>query len=100
MNETGKTYRCRRMTGLRAVLGVVAALSLLTFPIGAGAQNKPAAPKTGAGVKKTTYDRWHLLCQGGSCAAATNAVRGVILFGFNTTDGALVMQLRLPPQSP
>ena len=87
--------------GCRAFLCAAAALSLLLAPGVATAQNKPAqAPNTGPGVKRTTFDRWHLLCKGNSCAIATTAVRGVIVFGYNASDGKMVMQVRLPTDAP
>jgi len=90
-----------RLPGQRRLLLAAAAISVLLLPIQAFAQGKPAqAPNTGPEVKRTTYDRWHLLCNTKSCAVATTAVRGVILFGYNASDGALVMQVRLPPQAP
>jgi invasion protein IalB len=91
--RTNKSQACAM--GRRAVLGVAAALTLLLSPVAASAQDK-ALPNAGPGVKQTTYDSWHLLCQGTSCAAATNAVRAVILYGYNVSDGTLVMQIRLP----
>ena len=101
MEWTRSTTRWCRATGFRSLLGAVAAVSLLLMPVGASAQNKPAqAPNAGPGVKRTTFDRWHLLCQSASCAIATNAVRGVILFGYNASDGSMVMQVRLPPEAP
>jgi invasion protein IalB len=95
MKRIGDELKRVRAAGTRALLGA-AALTLLLSPVGAQAQ----APNTGAGVKKTTYDNWHLLCQGASCAAATNATRAVVLFGYNTKDKNLVMQLRLPTDAP
>jgi len=85
--------------GRRAIFGAAAALALLLSPVAAVAQNK-APPPTGPGVKRTTYDNWHLLCQGSSCAAATTAVRAVIVYGYNVSDGSLVMQIRLPTDAP
>ena len=91
-----------RMAGRRGLFYAAAVLSLLLLsPLEAAAQGKPAqAPNTGPDVKRTTFDSWHLLCQGQSCAVATNAVRGVLVFGYNASDGSLVMQVRLPTDSP
>lgn len=101
MNLTDNFLWRRRAAGLRALAGAIAVASLLFAPVAATAQQKPAqAPKAGPGVKRTTFDRWHLLCQGQSCAIATNAVRGVIIFGYNASDGSLVMQVRLPTDAP
>lgn len=101
MERTKTTMRRLRATGFCGLLCAAAAVSLLMTPVVASAQNKPAnAPNTGPAVKRTTFDRWHLLCQGTSCAIATNAVRGVLLFGYNASDGKMVMQVRLPTEAP
>lgn len=88
-----------RAAGRGIALGAAAALALLLSPVAAVAQDK-APPNTGPGVKRTTFDNWSLLCQGNNCAAATNAVRAVIVFGYNLADGSLVMQIRLPTDAP
>jgi len=85
--------------GRRIVLGAAAALALLLSPVAAGAQTTEP-PHTGPGVKRTTYDAWSLLCQGNNCAAATNALRAVIVFGYNLSDGKLVLQIRVPKDAP
>jgi invasion protein IalB len=101
MQSTESSQRRRRAAGFRALFGAAAAFSLLLTPGAATAQQKPAqAPKTAPGVKRTTFDRWHLLCQGKSCAIATTAVRGVIVLGYNASDGKMVMQVRLPTAAP
>jgi invasion protein IalB len=99
MNRIRTDKSRARATGRRVVLGAAAALALLLTPVVAGAQDKQP-PHTGPGVKRTTYDNWSLLCQGNNCAAATNAVRAVIVFGYNLTDGKLVMQIRVPKDAP
>ena len=78
-----------------------AALLLALIPGDVAAQDKPAqVPNVGPGVERTTYGNWHLLCNGPNCAIATNAVRGVLVFGFNSSNGSMVMQVRLPTESP
>ena len=100
MNSHSDKTGGRPRTRLGALI-CAAALAVALVPGDVAAQSKPAqVPNVGSGVKRTTFGNWHLLCNGPNCAIATNAVRGVLVFGFNSSDGSLVMQVRLPTDSP
>jgi invasion protein IalB len=95
MNRSGTDTSRIRRAGRRAALGAAAALALLAAPVAANAQQQAAPP-----VKRTAFDNWYVQCRGNTCAAATQATRAVVLFGYNVKDGSLVMQVRLPTDAP
>lgn len=89
--------RRMRKTGLRGLL-LAAAFPLLLGGQAFAQAQKPAVETPG--LKRQGFGRWNLICQGSKCAIATHAVRAAIVFGFNASDGALVMQVRLPTDAP
>jgi invasion protein IalB len=80
----------------RLIAGTALALWALTAPAGpAAAQAAAQAPG-----KTVAYGVWELVCQTQGCAIAQRSVRAVMIFGFNTSNGILVMQVRLPTDAP
>ena len=61
-------------------------------------------PQTGvaqgqAKQKSIAFEQWRLICRNAACAIAHQGVRTVVIFGFNKSDGKLVMQVRVPPEA-
>jgi len=78
--------------GHGALVAIVALAGLALTPQSASAQG-------GASTKSKAFNQWRLLCREKACAAAHRGTRAVLIFGYNTSDGKLVMQVRLPPDS-
>jgi len=83
-----------RGAGIRRLIAGTA-LALLALAGPAAAQAPAQAPG-----KTIAFGSWELVCQTQGCAIAQRSVRAVILYGFNTSTGVLVMQVRLPPDAP
>jgi invasion protein IalB len=93
MKSTGCSQRRRRASGLHAAVGAAAALSLLLMPGAATAQ------KTNPEVKRTTFDRWEMLCPANACGILTRAVRGMLIVGFSNQTNDVLFQVRLPAEA-
>lgn len=93
MKSTGCSQRRRRASGLHAAVGAAAALSLLLTPGAATAQ------KTNPEVKRTTFDRWEMLCPANACGILTRAVRGMLIVGFSNQTNDVLFQVRLPAEA-
>lgn len=91
--KTHGFHQARRAGMRRLIAGTALALLALAGP--AAAQAPGQAPG-----KTVAYGSWELVCQTQGCAIAQRSVRAVIIFGFNTSNGELVMQVRLPPDAP
>ncbi len=77
--------------GRGAAIAVVALAGLALTPQSASAQ--------GATTQSKAFNQWRLICQNKACAAAHRGTRAVLIFGYNASDGKLVMQVRLPPEA-
>jgi invasion protein IalB len=92
MDSKKRSFRRKCIAGMRGFFVLAAvAMPLLSGQAMAQApgQQKPAG-----------YGAWELVCQEQGCAIAHRTVRAVIIFGYNASDGALVMQVRLPADAP
>ncbi len=85
-----------RRTASRVGLGTLAAIAAL---VGLAATSQSAFAQGAAGSKPAGYNEWRLLCREEACAAAHRGTRAVILFGYNRSDGKMVMEVRLPPDA-
>lgn len=74
-----------------AAAAVVALAGLALTPHSVWAQ--------GAATKSKAFNQWRLICKDKACAAAHRGTRAVLIFGYNASDGKLVMQVRLPPEA-
>lgn len=91
MDSSPKIRRIVSIFGGGAVLAVMALIGLALAPQSASAQ--------GASTKSKAFNQWRLICREKACAAAHRGTRAVLIFGYNTSDGKLVMQVRLPPDA-
>ncbi len=73
-------------------VAIVALAGLVLTPHSVSAQGVPA--------KSKAFNQWRLICKDKACAAAHRGTRAVLIFGYNSSDGKLVMQVRLPPEAP
>ena len=93
---------CARSIRLEAAC---AAMLLLVafFPIEAVGQTPPegqAPAQSAPAVKTKAFGKWNIYCRDQKCALAQHTQRAIMVFGFNASDGALVMQVRVPPDAP
>ena len=75
------------------------ALVIAMLPIHGKAQTQPPSPSPPT-AKAKTFGQWSLYCRQKNCAIAHRTKAAIIIFGFNKSDGALVMQVRVPKDSP
>ena len=92
MDISPRIPRIASVFGRGAALAVVALAALAMTPQSASAQG-------GTSTKSKAFNQWRLICKDKACAAAHRGTRAVLIFGYNASDGKLVMQVRLPPES-
>ena len=93
---------CARLIRLEAVCAAVLFLVALS-PIEAVGQQPPAGQtpsQSTPAVKTKAFGKWNIYCRDQKCALAQHTQRAIMVFGFNASDGALVMQVRVPPDAP
>lgn len=92
MDDSPKIRRIMSMFGRAAAVAVIALTGLALAPQSALAQG-------GVSTKSKAFNQWRLICKDKACAAAHRGTRAVLIFGYNASDGKLVMQVRLPPEA-
>ena len=93
---------CARLIRLEAACAAMLFLVAL-FPVEAEGQTPPqgqATPQSVPAVKTKAFGKWNIYCRNKKCALAQHTQRAIMVFGFNASDGALVMQVRVPPDAP
>ena len=93
---------CARISMLGAA-GVFVLLLASGTPTDAIGQTPPAgqAPaQSQPAVKTKSFGKWNIYCRDKKCALAQHTKKAILVFGFNATDGALVMQVRVPAEAP
>lgn len=98
MDRTGdRGARGARVASL--LIAGVAALVIALSPIHGKAQTQPPSPSPPT-PKAKTFGKWSLYCRQKNCAIAHRTKAAIMIFGFNKSDGALVMQVRVPNDVP
>lgn len=91
-------YFLRKLSHIAPAVGRGAVVAVMAF-VGLALAPQSAFSQGAAKSKSTAYGQWRLLCQKKACAVIHRGTRAVLVFGYNTSDGKLVMQVRLPPDA-